>query len=141
MENMSFSETIKYNKSGPARYCNKEDVWKEAGEQLKAFGNRAVVSGGTRSRASIKDKLFPVLEESGIEYIVNEFSGESSMNNVRKLLDMCEGFKPDFIIGTGGGKALDTAKYAAELHGVPVVTVPTIAATCAASSSQIIVYS
>jgi len=114
------------------------------GRDRKVVGTiwqKTIVSGGTRSRASIADKLFPALDKSGIEYIVNPFVGETCLININKLVDMCKEFKPDFIIGTGGGKSLDTAKYAAELYGVPVVTIPTIAATCAASSNQIIVYS
>lgn len=139
--NLSLNETIKYNKSGPARYCNRMDIWEEIGKLLLPFGKRAVVSGGTRSRASIQEKLYPALEKAGIDYAVNAFTGESSMNNVHKLVDMCCEYKPDFIIGTGGGKSLDTAKYAAEIYDVPIVTIPTIAATCAAASNQIIVYS
>lgn len=141
MMDLSMQETIKYNKSGPARYCNRPTVWKEIGKLLLPFGKRTIVSGGTRSRASIQEKLFPALDKAGIVYEVNAFTGESSMNNVSKLLDMCKTFKPDFIIGTGGGKSLDTAKYAAEIYGVPIITIPTIAATCAAASNQIIVYS
>lgn len=141
MSKFSLEETIKYNKSGPARYCNRKNVWEDAAELLKDFGSRAVVSGGVRAKASIRDKLFPVLEAAGISYAVNEFTGESSMNNVQKIAELCREFQPDFIIGAGGGKSIDTAKYAAELYGVPLVTVPTIAATCAAASNQIIVYS
>jgi len=98
--------------------------------------NGQVVSGGARSRASVREKLFPALKAAGIQYVVNEFSGESSMGNVKKILDLCEGFQPDFIIGTGGGKSIDTAKYAAELYNVPIVTVPTIAATCARPATR-----
>lgn len=141
MAMLSLEETIKYNKSGPARYCNRRDVWGDGGQLLKSFGSRAVISGGTRARASVQDKLFPALERAGIRYAVNEFAGESSMNNVQKALELCREFRPDFIVGVGGGKSIDTAKYAAELYEVPLVTVPTIAATCAAASNQIIVYS
>lgn len=138
---LSINETIKYNKSGPARYCCRPGVWSEIEKLLTPFGKRTIVSGGTRARASIQDKLFSALEAAGIEYKVNAFTGESSMNNVEKLVEMCREYMPDFIIGAGGGKALDTAKYAAEICGIPVITIPTIAATCAAASNQIIVYS
>lgn len=141
MMDLSINETIKYNKSGPARYCCRTNVWGEIEKLLTPYGKKTIVSGGTRSRASIQDKLFPALEAAGIEYIVNAFVGESSMNNVEKLVAMCREYKPDFIIGTGGGKSLDTAKYAAEICGIPIITIPTIAATCAAASNQIIVYS
>ena len=141
MMDLSINETIKYNKSGPARYCCRTGVWSEIEKLLTPYGKRTVVSGGVRARASIQDKLFPALEAAGIEYRVNAFSGESSMNNVEKLVEICREYMPDFIIGAGGGKALDTAKYAAEICGIPVITIPTIAATCAAASNQIIVYS
>lgn len=138
---LSINETIRYNKSGPARYCCRPEVWSEIEKLLTPFGKRAIVSGGTRARASIQEKLFPALEAAGIEYKVNAFVGESSMNNVEKLVEICREYKPDFIIGAGGGKSLDTAKYAAEIYGIPIITIPTIAATCAAASNQIIVYS
>ena len=44
------------------------------------------------------------------------------------------------IFGMGGGKALDTAKGAAERAGLPVFTFPTIAATCAATTALSVVY-
>ena len=46
----------------------------------------------------------------------------------------------DMIFGMGGGKALDTAKGAADQAGLPVFTFPTIAATCAATSALSVVY-
>ena len=85
MGKFSLEETVKYNKSGPARYCCRTDVWKEAAMVLPSFGKRAVVSGGARSRASVREKLFPALKAAGIQYVVNEFSGESSMGNVKKI--------------------------------------------------------
>ena len=39
------------------------------------------------------------------------------------------------VIGVGGGTVLDLAKFLAAEAGVPVMAVPTSAATCAASDS------
>ena len=47
----------------------------------------------------------------------------------------------DAIIGVGGGKALDMAKLVAYQCGLPIVTVPTSGATCAAWTALSNVYS
>lgn len=47
----------------------------------------------------------------------------------------------DFIIGTGGGKALDAAKLIAHQTHLPIVTIPTSGATCAAWTALSNVYS
>lgn len=46
----------------------------------------------------------------------------------------------DVIVGVGGGKVLDVAKAAGDLAGVPVVTVPTSAATCACAATLSVLY-
>ena len=43
-------------------------------------------------------------------------------------------FNAIFMVGVGGGRALDTAKIAADHMGVRAINVPTSAATCAASA-------
>jgi glycerol dehydrogenase-like iron-containing ADH family enzyme len=47
----------------------------------------------------------------------------------------------DLIIGIGGGKCLDMAKLVAHQTQLPVVTIPTTAATCAAWSALANIYS
>jgi glycerol dehydrogenase len=49
--------------------------------------------------------------------------------------------KADLIIGIGGGKALDAAKLLAHQSYLPIITIPTSAATCAAWTALSNIYS
>ncbi len=46
----------------------------------------------------------------------------------------------DWVIGVGGGRALDLAKWLADSLHKPILCVPTIASTCAASSGVSVIY-
>lgn len=59
------------------------------------------------------------------------FTGHCSERDVARLAQEA-GEDRSLVIGVGGGTLLDTAKAVARRLGLPVVTVPTIAATCAA---------
>ncbi len=43
-------------------------------------------------------------------------------------------------MGTGGGKAIDTARVVAEKTKLPLITIPTSAATCSAASAVAVLY-
>jgi glycerol dehydrogenase len=54
---------------------------------------------------------------------------------------MVDKYRPDYVIAVGGGKSLDTGKLVAHRSGLPVVTIPTTGATCAAWTALSNVYS
>lgn len=60
--------------------------------------------------------------------------------NIDELSAQAKELGADVIVAIGGGKLCDTAKGVHYRTNIPIVTVPTIAATCAAASSVIIVY-
>lgn len=60
--------------------------------------------------------------------------------NIDRLAELAKELKVDMIFGMGGGKALDTAKGAADRAKLPIFTFPTIASTCAATTALSVVY-
>ena len=141
LHGVSLDDYLHIVRSGPSQYLHRPGILEDAGHHVARFGSRALISGGRRALEAAETSLIRSLERAGIETKVNVFIGESSESNVKKLLHLADDWRPDFVIGCGGGKALDTAKIAADIAGIPVVTVPTIAATCAANTPLAIVYS
>jgi glycerol dehydrogenase-like iron-containing ADH family enzyme len=66
---------------------------------------------------------------------------ECSEANLESLQQQAKSHSAQVIIGAGGGKVLDAAKLVAEKIGLPIVTIPTSAATCAAWTALSNVYS
>ncbi|MBS4162458.1 iron-containing alcohol dehydrogenase family protein, partial [Klebsiella pneumoniae] len=64
--------------------------------------------------------------------------GYSSLQAIRKAAE--EAGSADIIIGIGGGTVLDTAKAAAALLNIEVMTIPTIPGTCAAATPLSVIY-
>lgn len=129
-----------YLKVTPAQYLNQAGIMGESGKHIAQWGKRALVSGGKRALRSVEEKLFPSLAGHGITWEKHTFIGECCDANINLIKEKTEEFGADVLVAVGGGKSLDSAKAAAGLAGVPIVTIPTIAATCAAASATSIIY-
>lgn len=87
---------------------------KENKEQFAQFGKRAYIVtdeflDGCRNYAL--EDVTEVLKELGIEYMVNDSTEDNPpVESCVAIAREARAFAPDFIIGIGGGSALDTAK-------------------------------
>lgn len=115
---------------GPANYYSHagslarlEDFY--SAEQL----SRAVWIYGERAFAAAKPFLPQGVNAPGATHLL--FKGHCSEHDVSELAQQA-GADRSVVIGVGGGALLDTAKAVARRLGLPVVAIPTIAATCAA---------
>ncbi len=97
-------------------------------EVLKELGNYedvAIVSGP--HVASIWGKeVRELLEDSGFQVSVM-IARNPTKEEADEVYEEVKGSSPDVIIGVGGGKAIDVAKYVARKLGVDVVSFPTAA--------------
>ena len=128
-----------------------KDCVKNHAKNLLAIGKRALIMTGRNSAAangSLND-VTEVLKAGNVPYqVFNEVEENPSTDTVGKAVKIAREFNADFIIGIGGGSAIDAAKAAAlllvnpdldadELHKAPshplnhapVVAVPTTCGT------------
>ncbi len=124
----------------PQAYISQSGIIKEAGGYIKKWGSRAYILGGPTALAVIGEDFFKSLEANGIHHTTELFQGYPTNELVADVAKRAKEEGADVLIGVGGGRALDTAKNAGQKAGIPVITVPTIAATCAAWSALSVLY-
>ena len=126
----------------PSQVMRGEKILAEARDCLARFGKRPLILGGDRSLDVTVPRLQPVLEaREAIALGIYSYRPDCSEASLARLMEAVETHQTDFIIGTGGGKSLDLAKLLAQRCHLPIVTIPTSAATCAAWTGLSNVYS
>lgn len=125
----------------PAKVIRGSQVLSQAIDAISRLGNRPLVIGGDRTLAVVQNYMQRLLEFEEFDVMQTSYSPDCSENSLSDLRNKAQTHQADVIIGVGGGKALDTAKLVAHQLQIPVVTIPTSAATCAAWTALSNVYS
>lgn len=123
----------------PARVIRGDQALAQAGSAIASLGSRPLVVGGDSTLAVTLPRLQPVLEQ--LQFTCSNYGSDCSESGLASLKAAVNQHQADLIIGVGGGKALDAAKLLAYQCKLPVVTIPTSAATCAAWTALSNVYS
>ncbi len=117
----------------PATVLRGTGVSQQLGDVCARFGSRVLVAGGHQALAATQTLIIEQLRQAGVTLTAVEWSGEQcSVSQIERLCARVRETDSDVVLAVGGGKALDTGKAVAFQCGIPVVTLPTIAATCAA---------
>lgn len=103
------------------------------------LGQRPLIVGGDRSLSVAMPFLSAPL--ATLSFATCTYQKDCSESALAALNAAANSHSADFIIGVGGGKALDAAKLLAHQRQLPVATVPTSAATCAGWTALSNVYS
>ena len=122
----------------PAQVVRGSGILSQCGSLISRLGQRPLVVGGDRTLQTSASFLADISQLKIAKASYQNDCCETSLTQLRRLVDE---HRADLIIGVGGGKALDTAKLLAHQTQLPVVTIPTSAATCAAWTALSNVYS
>lgn len=123
----------------PAKYVQGKDILAQMEEHFKELGENVFVIVDP-----VVADLFAEQIKAGLANMTvkqERFQGECSKAEINRLQQLAEENGSEIIIGIGGGKTLDTAKAVSYYSKLPVVIVPTIAATDAPCSALAVIYS
>jgi len=124
----------------PEQYINEAGSIKKAGEYIAKYGNNAFIIASPKALAAVSDDLLESLKENSISYEVIPFSGYPTLEKANVYAEIAKNAKKNVVIAVGGGKVQDVSKAIGDLAGIPVIAIPTIAATCASWAAVSIIY-
>lgn len=125
----------------PARYMQGKGILNALGTHVQQFSQHFLILSG---KTGLKMKQREIEENFRLHHLsctFVEFSGESTLAEIARVVDIIKEKKCGAVIGLGGGKVLDTAKSAAFKSNLPIIIVPTIAASDAPCSCEAVIYS
>lgn len=125
---------------GIKKLVKSEDALLQVGKLCASIGKRAFIIGGPTALSITAEKIKCSMDEAGLIYHINEYRGFCSINRVQDFVGMAEHWQADMIVAIGGGAIMDTGKAIGYYAHLPVITIPTIAATCAAWAPVSVLY-
>ena len=125
----------------PGKVLRGENILSQSGEAIAFYGKSPLIVGGDRSLAAVQSYLEPIITQQKLNATSASYLPDCAESSLAKLNQAVVKHQADFIIGVGGGKALDTAKLLAHQCQLPIVTIPTSGATCAAWTALSNIYS
>ncbi len=129
--------------STPSIYKSGPDVLEEFGEVVSLFANtnkKVLLIFSGKAKEKIGAQIYEQLKLKDILYKEEIFTGFPSERQAKEYTGIAEKEEVDVLIGLGGGRTMDVTKAAGTFAKRPVITVPTIAATCAAWAAVSILY-
>ncbi|EHD22266.1 MULTISPECIES: iron-containing alcohol dehydrogenase family protein [Brenneria] len=126
----------------PGTYLNRDGVIGAVGEFVKPLAETLLIITSPQAWLATSEKVEHSLNLQGLKYRIEFLPGDCTKPAIEALTLQAREFGAELILGIGGGRVLDSAKAVGEVLGqIPVITVPTIAATCAAWSPISVIYS
>lgn len=128
-------------KFGCGRYIQERDAIRQnLAAEVRRAGTKPYIVFGVNGRRVAGEQIYDALRAAGIGYAETVFTGIACDETADELYAAAVAEGCDLIIGVGGGVLMDAGKYAAVKHGLPIIQLPTSAATCAATSALAVLY-
>ena len=124
----------------PSQYVQGKGALKTLGEYVKPLGKKALIitsKGGAKRNAKALEIAF---SDEELNYVVEIFNGESSQEEIDRIVELLKEKECDVVVSVGGGKTTDVAKAVAYFAKLPVVICPTVASCDAPCTKLSVIY-
>ena len=118
-----------------------EGAWSEALPAIAALCRRPLLLGRSQATRALRRRLELELRGAGLEPVAAQLQHDCCEADLQPLTEQARAAGCDALLAAGGGKVLDAGKLLAHRLGLPCITVPTSAATCAGWTALANLYS
>lgn len=126
---------------GCGRYIQEPGALARAGAEAVRLGaHHALMIGGKTALSLAGDALRKSLLAAGVAETTVEYPGFCNREKAAEYTALAAREGWDLILAVGGGNLCDLGKLIAADAGLPVITVPTSSATCAATTPLSVTY-
>jgi len=124
-------------RGAPQEYELKINAWNSLESHLnrRKITNILVLHGDTSWKA-----VKPFFPELSITKTFHYYGGQCTDSAAEEFASLCKKEQFDGIVAVGGGKVADLGKFVAFKAQLPILILPTLAATCAAYTPLSVVY-
>ena len=123
------------------KFCFGRGVYARFPALTRDLGCRFVVIGGVTGMEKGLPSLKAAITGTDMQLLAAlPFGGACTQAAMDKLAEEIAPLHADFVVGMGGGKAIDTAKGAADQLRLPLVSLPTLVSNCAPITALSVVY-
>jgi glycerol dehydrogenase len=135
------SSASQHHAIAPAVVVRGSQAWAEAKTAITGLCQRPLVLGRSAATAELRAGLVADLQAWGLQPHPAVLRFDCCEDDLQPIAAEAKAASCDGVIAIGGGKVLDAGKLLAHRLGLPCITVPTSAATCAGWTALANLYS
>jgi glycerol dehydrogenase len=124
----------------PEIYVSEPGAIKSLGPLVETYGKRALIVWSKTARKVTQEAVIESLGVQRINYMEYLFEGYPTLDKAEEIAELASEKGIEVLIAIGGGRVIDVTKAAGDISFLPVASVPTIAATCAAWAALSVLY-
>ncbi len=124
----------------PGKYYQGKDIVDNLFKYIEFIGDNFAIIIDRVVYNFVGKRIEDSLINSGASYSVIMFNDESTEAEANRIAGVVKSKNVDGVVGLGGGKVMDTSKLVSNICNLPLVVIPTSAASDAPCSAASVIY-